>query len=158
MKGTVIDERQLVKPVSKFDVQTLTEFKESMGKHKGVRLIIETQETTQDRATQLLDLGEAMLARLFGDDDNETSVVTAQSETKAQIRVSSAATARVARAMGLASLEKAEFEDFLAARIATENNLLLLRFENTNMVTSPVMTIEFASGRTLVADRAQRFR
>jgi hypothetical protein len=162
--AVVLDERQLTRRVSDEDVRrTYEEFQqrtETGGLDVDAELIMSTVETTESRASDLLDLGGAALARLFGRDARtDVSVITAQDAASARLRVSAAGVKRVAEAMGVGSVRTEELENFLSQRISTEYQLLLLKFDNTDILPNPDITIELVpSGRTLVVSRAQQFR
>jgi len=162
----VIDERQLTKSINARDVrEAYDEFRQRAESKKldgmpDADLFIQTDETSERRARELLDLGEAALERLFGTELKiDISVVTAQSTSSAKLRVTEAAVRRVAAATGLVGLGVETLEDFVAQRIATEYQLLLLRFLDTDVLPDPALTIEVRpSGRSLRVSRAQIFR
>lgn len=160
----VLDERQLTRRVDENDVKrTFDEFQSRVtDSDTGVdaELIISTTEKTEARATDLLDLGEAALARLFGSDaQTDVSVITAQDSVSARLRVSKAGLMRTAAAMGLGTLASVDLENFIAQRVSTEYQLLLLKFADTDLVPTVDLTLELLpSGRSLTVSRAQRFR
>ena len=125
-------------------------------------LILSTTETAEARASSLLDLGEAALARLFGADARtDISVVTHQRSNSARVRVTGSGLKRVTDMIGASrcSVSKEDFENFLAQRASTEYQLALLKFMNTDLIPDVNLTLELLStGRTLTVGRAQRFR
>lgn len=168
----VIDERQLTKRVGKSDVErTLDEFSalsrdyddyEDGDYNDDAKLIISTTDSREARARVLLDLGEAALARLFGRDSKfDVSVITAQSETSARVRVMPTGLLRFAKRVGLEAPSESEqverIQNVLSNRISTEYQLLMLTFENTDLLADPQLTIQFDK-RVLSVARARRFR
>lgn len=162
----VIDERQLTKPVSKQDVrETFEAFQKRVDSVATDGLpdadfLIETDDKSEGRARELLDLGEAALKRLFSTELKiDISVVTAQPTSSAKLRITEAAVRRVASATGLSGLGVQEMEDFVAQKISTEYQLILLRFLNVDLLPDPALTIEVGpSGRSLNVSRSQTFR
>jgi len=160
----VLDERQLTLRVDEGDIKrTYEEFQRMVDisdSETDAELIISTTEQTEARASDLLDLGGAALARLFGSDARtDVSVITAQESVSARLRVSKSGLVRAASAMGIGMLPEVELENFLSQRISTEYQLLLLKFEDTDLLPNPDITIEvLPSGRRLTVSRAQRFR
>ena len=162
----ILDERQLTKRIEAKDVKrTLQDFEARRTPPTGdeVELIVRTKEETEARASTLLDLGEAALSRLFGDLKFNISVITSQPDNTAHVRVSEKAVQRVAMACGISSAVNQRtgisIENFVANRLATEYQLLLLSFNNTDLIASPSLLITlYPSGRTLNVSRSQQFR
>ena len=162
----ILDERQLTKRIEEDDVkQTLQDFEGKRRSPTGdeVELIMRTTEETEGRASTLLDLGEAALTRLLGGLKFNISVITSQPENTAQIRISQRAVQRVASACGISSSANQRagisIENFVANRVSTEYQLLLLSFNNTDLLASPSLQITlYPSGRTLNVSRSQQFR
>lgn len=156
----VIDERRLTQRVDSADVQqTYAEFQKRGGvRDTEVQLIISTTEVSESRASELLELCTVALARLFGS-SSDVSVITAQLGNAARVRVSKQAVRGVASAMGLSTLDDIALENFITQRVSTEYQLILLKFNNTDILTTIDLSIEvLASGRKLQVSRAQRFR
>ena len=157
----VVDERRLTQRVDADDVQqTYAEFQQRVGvRDTDVRLIISTTESSESRASELLDLGTAALARLFESDASDVSVITSQSENGARIRISKQAVRGVGSAMGLSTLDDIALENFITQRVSTEYQLLLLKFNNTDILPTIDLSVDvLVSGRCLHVSRAQRFR
>jgi hypothetical protein len=161
--AVVLDERQLTQRVSSNDVKlTFADFQKRVAKTDGAdaELILSTTETTEARASSLLDLGEGALARLFGRDAKvDISVITSQSADSARLRVSAPGMERVAAALGVSGIDSTQIENFVAQRASTEYQLMLLKFNNTDLLPSVDIVLELmASSRTLSVGRQQRFR
>ena len=162
----ILDERQLTKRIKEKDVkQTLQDFEAQRRSPKGdeVELIVRTKEGTEARASILLDMCEAALTRLFGEFKFNVSVITSQTENTAHIRISQRAVQRVAYSCGVSSSANqrtgTSIENFVANRVSAEYQLLLLSFNNTDIIASPNLQITlFPSGRTLNVLRYQQFR
>lgn len=164
--SVVLDERELTKRLDDHDLkQTLQDFEHQRRSPTGdeVELVLRTSEETEARASILLDRSEEALARLFGDLKFNISVITSQPENTAQIRISQRAVQRVASACGISSSANQRagisIENFVANRVSTEYQLLLLSFNNTDLLASPNLQITlYPSGRTLNVSRSQQFR
>ena len=159
----IIDERLLTKRISESAVQqTYDQFQKRTVNLDDidVELILATTETTEERASQLLELATSLLTRLFGDARTDVSVITQQQMGSAKLRVSKQTSRRVARALGVDSIGDTELETFITNRISTEYQLMLLKFNNTNILTADTISVQFlATGRRLeVSSRARRFR
>ena len=159
----IIDERLLTKRISPSAVQqTYDQFQKRTVNLDDidVELILATTETTEERASQLLELATSLLTRLFGDARTDVSVITQQQMGSAKLRVSKQTSRRVARALGVDSIGDTELETFITNRISTEYQLMLLKFNNTNILTADTISVQFlATGRRLeVSSRARRFR
>jgi len=159
----IIDERLLTKRISPSAVQqTYDQFQKRTVNLDDidVELILATTETTEERASQLLELATSLLTRLFGDARTDVSVITQQQMGSAKLRVSKQTSRRVARALGVDSIGDTELETFITNRISTEYQLMLLKFNNTDILTADTISVQFlATGRRLeVSSRARRFR
>ena len=159
----IIDERLLTKRISPSAVQqTYDQFQKRTVNLDDidVELILATTETTEERASQLLELATSLLTRLFGDARTDVSVITQQQMGSAKLRISKQTSRRVARALGVDSIGDTELETFITNRISTEYQLMLLKFNNTDILTADTISVQFlATGRRLeVSSRARRFR
>ena len=163
----ILDEHKLTKRLTADQVKTtFSEFeKRRVGRLNDdhAELILKTKERTEARASTLLDLGEAALARLFGSSSRfDVSVITAQEDEVAQLRVTERGVQRIAAASGVSQAFRSgdtTVEDFVAKRVSTEYQLMLLSFHNTDLLSGPRLEITLRpSGRVLHVSRAQRFR
>lgn len=160
----VVDERRLTKRISPSTVQkTYDDFQKRVDTidDTDVELIISTAETTEERASQLLELGAALLDRLFGSNARtDVSVITQQQKGGARLRVSKQASRRVASALGVGIIGDTELENFITQRVSTEYQLMLLKFNNTDIFTIDTISVQFmGTGRRIeVLSRARRFR
>ena len=158
----VLNEAQLTRRLSAKDVHlTLEEFRaRNTDNEISVQLVFQTTETSEARASRLLDLGEAALERLFGPETKyRVSVVTGQLDDKSQMNLTQSSIDYISKTTGISTMSSSEeIEDFVGSRCTTEFLLLSLIYSNTNLLPSPDLTITFPSGRILKAFRSQRFR
>lgn len=123
-------------------------------------LVMSTIETDERRANELLYLSEKAILRTLGNVPTtkvETSVITSQQNTEANLVIYETGVRIAARAYGLTPLDASEIEDFIVKKAAVEYQTLLLRFYNTDILkgdNSPLLTVRLdLTGRTLQIQR-----
>ena len=156
----VFNENDITKRITQKQVKTtISDFYKKQTSDKKSELIIKTTEETEARASHMLDLAEAAMARLFGSNSKfDVSVITSQTAERVSARISRNAVAYVASACGISSASSPEeIESFVFGRLLTEIQLLLLTFHESDLLEDPVISVKIGD-RTLRASRAQRFR
>lgn len=125
-------------------------------------LLILTTETDEKRASSLLDLGEKALLHVLGGVSVarvDVNVVTAQKETSAKLNLFERGTRLAAMAYGIGGTPLREVEDFLSTRAASEFEMMLLRFYDTDVIENPRLTMHLRyTNRTLEVQRPDTSR
>lgn len=138
-------------------VKTLQEVKED--ESLDAELLILTDETDENRANELLDLGEKLLHRVLGGVSvakTEVNVVTSQKTTHATLNLYKNGIKLSELAYGVQGTSVKKVEDFIASRAAAEYELLLLRFQNVDTLQNTPIRLKMhmqGSGRTLEIQR-----
>ena len=138
-------------------VKTLQEVKED--ESLDAELLILTEETDENRANELLDLGEKLLHRVLGGVSvarTETNVITSQKTTHATLNLYNRGIKLSELAYGVQGTSVKKVENFLASRAAAEFELLMLRFHNVNTLKHTPIRLKMhmqGTGRTLEIQR-----
>jgi len=123
--------------------------------------LILTTETDEFRADELLKLAENMLTRVLVGNHVVTKVnvkvITGQPNDSASVNIYASGLDLARVAYGLFGRSVTQIEDFLAARVSTEFQLLLHRFLDKDVLDTINLNIKMeTSGRSLAAVSRQQ--